>query len=300
MKKVLMMIMIVFVLMLSSCQKETPKELELSLKTQHYDYENNSSDTIVYKELLREVKIESYEEYLGYIRESLDITNGFIDEDLLVDESYFENNILYVIPLYSEKMPAFELLEYEIVDGKLILEIEQINSLERFWASGIQYNYYALEVKINKKDIENIEYSLLVNDSYYDAHSFIELGLDQSITSMNDYLLFDDYNDYKDFVSDLDIYGHESLEMIELYDSKIFEDYVLLVRRKEVSGYNYLVVDDLMMKEDDDTKLLKITERVVGNNNAFIRSQGYVFILIEKEVVSDQNVDYIFVENKEY
>ncbi|HAX02757.1 MAG: hypothetical protein A2Y45_04790 [Tenericutes bacterium GWC2_34_14] len=245
MKKLTKTIISIFmIILISSCQKEEP--LDITIHTFNYtmlgvtyvdkvnmapeDVAENIYDSVFASSMLSIIReavyLNSYEDYRALHKAN--------DTPFTYDSSFFDEHSLLVIPVYSTKAPFFELIDFDLIDGKLSLSISLISSPIRnttyAWNNYIN-DYYQILVEINRKDILDYDYQITELDQ---NNYFVYFGNEAYLES--DYQIITDYQTFDNLFKDSSATWFPG-SVLDLIDESVFDNHYVFAFQRAVGVY---------------------------------------------------------------
>jgi len=177
--------------------------------------------------IIREaVYLNSYEDYRALHKAN--------DTPFTYDSSFFDEHSLLVIPVYSTKAPFFELIDFDLIDGKLSLSISLISSPIRnttyAWNNYIN-DYYQILVEINRKDILDYDYQITELDQ---NNYFVYFGNEAYLES--DYQIITDYQTFDNLFKDSSATWFPG-SVLDLIDESVFDNHYVFAFQRAVGVY---------------------------------------------------------------
>lgn len=238
MKKIIIIIFLIFTVTLTSCQKT---EDEFSYEVKLFHQYSEIYDDVIFREFiyLHGVNIiDTYEDYLGIV-----YVPNYIEHTLTYDENFFEEHTLILINVYHEKAENFN-VDVIHTNGILDVYIQQMNGFYRFNAPALSY-IWTIAIEVNIDTVYDVNYQIFESNDYY---SFYTYWLSGSHSDLQGTYIFEDIYTWNAYINPIlsinetnmnrnaFFKNHDIDSLQSIVESTTFDEKVVVVH---FSGNNY-------------------------------------------------------------
>jgi hypothetical protein len=262
------------IVLLISCNSDYEKDFEVHMTVKHNESEEVNNP---YKRIYEYHQINTYEEYLSYLR-----TSNIESDDY--DQTFFESNTLVIIPVLSNKDSEFTLSSFTREENMISFNITQNIGFVRDFVSSYYDDYYVLEITINNKEINEISYYIQEEHKEYQSQMMILSDIDE-VFSDKDYVIIKSSSELESVIAKLDFHPNDSKEdLLSIYEDNSYESHHLYLIFTKTQVGNYTRVEDIYMNDWLSFASLEIYISEYGNSSSL--QEWYVLTIVQLDVSS--------------
>lgn len=231
MKKITLFILFILTTILSGCG---PQQDVFSYEVKYFNVYTNIYDDVIHHEFINLQGLTIIDTYDAYLESTYE--TNFIEHTLTYDEAFFETHTLVLVTIYDEKADKFDVVvtrnhhDYDVI-------IQQTNGINRF-SPAIYDNIWTIGIEIESKDINDVQYKIIIDNSYYQFYSYWLKGSHNELTGAH---VFEDYTQWEAYINQILFINklnvqeleylkrHNLISLRDIVDSNTFTDKIVVV-----------------------------------------------------------------------
>jgi hypothetical protein len=268
-------------------------EIEVTMNVfKHHEFDQTYS---MYNFLVDSVLIEDYSEYEDLLAEHKDAP--FLT---LHSQALFDYNTILLIPVVSHKMPEFIIKEFSVSDGKLEVQIEQINSLFRSLEYNDYYsNQYFLEIIVSSTDIDEYQYQITENNNYFTS---LSITTNDNLGMLNNYSIIADLHVFEALIRNVKLTNDVESNFDSLFTEDLFKEHIVIVYQHIGCGNacednNYVTPLDVGITKSNFSDEILLTLHLYESTNntpSDETTSTIILLIIENNDLNPNNIVPVF------
>jgi len=219
MKKIIIFILIMLTTTLSGCN--TLKDT-FSYEVKFFNVYSNIYEDVIHHEFINLQGLTIIDTYDTYLESTYE--TSFVEHTLTYDEAFFDTHTLLLVTVYDEKADKFDVSVTKDHHNYDIF-IKQTNGFNRFLPA-VYDNIWTIAVEIASKDINDVQYEIIVDNNYYQFYSYWLRGAYNELKGAH---VFEDYTQWETYINqilDINETNIQELEYLKRHNIKSLSDIV--------------------------------------------------------------------------